>query len=94
MHHFFREMIQDSACSFIIQGLLSFGRHLSSGRGHSTGTLGVAKPRKDDRGPRAETRQKEVPSVKGGESLRRVAQLEEGWKIQGGQERERAGDIG
>jgi len=86
-------MIQDLACSFIIQGLLSFGRHLSSGRGHSTGTLGVAKPRKDDRGPRAKTRQKEIPSVKGGESLRRRG-VEEGWKIQGGQERERAGDIG
>jgi len=51
--------------------LLSFGRHLSSGRGHSVGTLGVAKPRKGaDHGPRVETRQKGVSSVEEGELLR------------------------
>lgn len=33
-------MIQDLAASFIIRGLLSFGRHLSSGRGLSAGTFG------------------------------------------------------
>ncbi|KYN32109.1 hypothetical protein ALC56_13487 [Trachymyrmex septentrionalis] len=41
------------------------------GRGHSAGTLGVAKPRKGaNRGPRVETRQKGVSSVKEGGSLR------------------------
>lgn len=63
-------MIQDLAGSFIIQGLLSFGRHLSSGRGHSAGTLGVAKPRKGNRGPRVETRQKGVSSAEEEGSLR------------------------
>jgi len=63
-------MIQDLTDPFIIKGLLSFG-HLSSGRGHSAGTLGVAKPRKGaNRGPQVETRQKGVSSVKEGGLLR------------------------